>query len=121
MNKKFKNWSLCCVLMNNSILYAIFIAGIFVAGSLGVNAFAQNMSQSANQTGETAQSAMAGTSETAANATEGMEASMNETGEAAGNATEGLGVAVNETGEALSNVTGGIMEGIKDMVNGSSP
>jgi hypothetical protein len=29
--------------------------------------------------------------------------------------------AVNETGEALSNATGGIFEGLKDLVNGSSP
>jgi len=73
----------------------------FIAGSLAINAYAQNMSQSANQTGEGAQEAM------------------NETGEAAGNATEGMGDAMNETGEALSNVTGGIMEGAQDIVNGS--
>jgi hypothetical protein len=45
---------------------------------------------------------------------------MNETGEAAGNATEGLGKAVNKTGEALSNATGNVLEGIQDVVNGSS-
>ena len=52
-----------------------------------------------NQTGEIAQESMNGTSQTA---TQGMEAAMN------------------ETGEALSNATGGVMEGIKDLVNGSS-
>ena len=52
-----------------------------------------------NQTGEVAQEAMNGSSQTA---TQGMEAAMN------------------ETGEALSNATGGVMEGIKDLVNGSS-
>lgn len=51
-----------------------------------------------NQTGEITQ-AMNGTSQTA---------------------TQGMKDAVNETGEALSNVTGGVMEGIKDLVNGSS-
>jgi hypothetical protein len=35
-------------------------------------------------------------------------------------ATQGMEDAVNETSEALSNVTGGVMEGIKDLVNGSS-
>jgi hypothetical protein len=52
-----------------------------------------------NQTGEIAQEAMNGTSQTA---------------------TQGMKDALNETGEALSNVTGGVMEGIKDVVNGSS-
>ena len=52
-----------------------------------------------NQTGEIAQEAMNGTSQTA---------------------THGMESAMNETGEALSNVTGGVMEGIKDLVNGSS-
>jgi len=88
--------------MNNSLVYTIFIALTFVAGSVAVNAFAQNMSQSANQTGE------------------GMQAAGNETGEAAGNATQGLGAAMNETGEALSNATQGVVEGLQDLVNGSS-
>jgi hypothetical protein len=39
---------------------------------------------------------------------------VNETG-------EGAQGAVNETGEALSNATGGIFEGLKDLVNGSTP
>ena len=52
-----------------------------------------------NQTGEIAQEAMNGTSQTA---------------------THGMEDAMNETGEALSNATGGVMEGIKDLVNGSS-
>ena len=49
----------------------------------------------------------------------------NQTGEIAqesmnGTATQGMKDAMNETGEVLSNVTGGVMEGIKDLVNGSS-
>ena len=36
-----------------------------------------------------------------------------------GTATQGMKDAMNETGEALSNVTGGVMEGIKNLVNGS--
>jgi hypothetical protein len=52
-----------------------------------------------NQTEEMDQEAMNGTSQTA---------------------TQGMKDAMNETGEALSNVTGGVMEGIKDLVNGSS-
>ena len=71
-------------------------------GSMSVSSFAQNTTQ-VNQTGESTQGAV------------------NETGEAAGNVTEGLGGVVNETGEALSNATGGIFEGLKDLVNGSSP
>ena len=78
------------------------MALVLSLGSISVSSFAQNTTQ-VNQTGENAQGAI------------------NETGEAAGNATEGLGGAVNETGEALSNATGGIMEGLQDLVNGSSP
>ncbi|WP_144728426.1 hypothetical protein [Candidatus Nitrosocosmicus arcticus] len=88
--------------MNNTMLFTICMALTLFVGSIGGNAFAQNTSQ-VNQTGESVQG------------------TMNETGEAAGNVTEGLGDALNQTGEALSNVTGGIMEGFKDIVNGSSP
>ena len=52
-----------------------------------------------NQTGQVAQEAMNGTSQTA---------------------TQGMKAAMNETGEAVSNAAGGVMEGIKDLVNGSS-
>ena len=52
-----------------------------------------------NQTGEIAQESMNGTSQTA---------------------TQGMEDAMNETGEALSNATGGVMEGMKDLVNGST-
>lgn len=78
------------------------MALVLSLGSIGVSSFAQNTTQ-VNQTGENTQGAV------------------NETGEAAGNATEGLGGAVNKTGEALSNATGGIIEGLQDLVNGSSP
>ncbi|MDN5847553.1 MAG: hypothetical protein L0H53_14910 [Candidatus Nitrosocosmicus sp.] len=59
-------------------------------GTVGINAFAQNVTEGANQTAEYTQGAV------------------NETGEAAGNVTEGLGTAVNETGETLSNATGNV-------------
>lgn len=52
-----------------------------------------------NQTRESVQDTMNGTSQTA---------------------TQGMKTVVNETSEALSNVTGGIIEGIKDAVNGSN-
>ena len=87
--------------MNSSILFTIIGALTLLVGTVGVNAFAQN-GTGANQTGEYAQGAA------------------NETGEAAGNVTKGLGNAVNETGEALSNATGNVLEGIQDVVNGSS-
>ena len=51
-----------------------------------------------NQTGEVAQE-LNGTSQTA---------------------TQGMEDAMGETGEAIFNATGGVMEGIKDLVNGSS-
>ena len=106
--------------MNNTMLFTICMALTLFVGSIGGNAFAQNASQ-ANQTGERAQGAMNETGEAAGNVTEGLSGAANETGEAAGNVTEGLGGTLNQTGEALSNVTGGIMEGFKDIVNGSSP
>ena len=89
--------------MNNNILFTIIGALTLLVGTAGVTAFAQNVTENANETGEYAQGAV------------------NETGEAAGNVTEGLGKAVNETGEALSNATGNVLEGIQDVVNGSSP
>lgn len=88
--------------MKNATIFIICMALVLSLGSMGVNSFAQNTTQ-VNETGESAQGAV------------------NETSEAAGNVTEGLGGAVNETGEALSNATGGIFEGLKDLVNGSSP
>jgi hypothetical protein len=88
--------------MNNNILFTIIGALTLLVGTVGVNAFAQNVTEGTNQSGEYAQGAM------------------NETGEAAGNVTEGVGKAVNETGEALSNATGNVIEGIQDIVNGSS-
>ena len=89
--------------MNNNILFTIFGALSLLVGTAGVNAFAQNVTEGTNQTGEYTQGAA------------------NETGEAASNVTEGLGKAVNETGEALSNSNGNVLEGIQDIVNGSSP
>jgi len=88
--------------MNKTILFTILAAFTLLVATAGTNTFAQNVTQSANQTGE------------------GAQAAMNETGEAAGNATEGLGVAMNETGEALSNVSESVTEGLQDVMNGSS-
>ena len=91
-----------CVEIKNVTIFMVCTALVLSLGSMSFSSFAQNTTQ-VNQTGESAQGAV------------------NETGEAAGNVTEGLGGAVNETGEALSNATGGIFEGLKDLVNGSSP
>ena len=88
--------------MNKTTLFTILATLTLLVGTTGTNAFAQNVTQSANETGERAQAAM------------------NETGEAAGNATEGLGVAMNETGEALSNISESVTEGLQDIMNGSS-
>ena len=88
--------------MKNATIFMVCMALVLSLGSIGVNSFAQNTTQ-VNETGEGAQGAV------------------NETSEAVGNVTEGLGGAVNETGEALSNATGGIFEGLKDLVNGSTP
>jgi hypothetical protein len=53
LNKKFKDFTSYHHIMNNLSIYTLFIALIFVTGGLtAVNVYAQNMSQSANQTGE---------------------------------------------------------------------
>ena len=70
--------------MNRTTLFPIFAAITLLIGTVVIKAYAQNVTQNANQTGEKAQAAM------------------------------------NETGEALSNVTGNVIEGIKDVFNGSS-
>ncbi len=102
MNIMFICYYLSHLEMKNTTIFMICMALVLSLGSMGINYFAQNTTQ-VNQTGENAQGAV------------------NETGETAGNVTEGLGGAVNETGEALSNATGGIFEGLKDLVNRSSP
>ena len=43
--------------MNSSILFTIIGALILLVGAVGVNAFAQNVTEDANQTGEYAQGA----------------------------------------------------------------
>ncbi len=83
-------------------MFTIFAGLTLLVGTVGINAFAQNVTEGANQT-------------------RGPQGVVNETGEAAGNVTEGLGTAVNETGESLSNATGNVIEWIQDVVNGSSP
>ena len=60
--------------MNKTTLFTILATFTLFVATAGINAFAQNVTQSANETGE------------------GAQAAMNETGEAAGNATEGIGV-----------------------------
>ena len=99
--KKLKCHVYASWLMNDNILFTIIGALTLLGGSVRSMPL-HKMSPKANRTGEYAKGAM------------------NETGEVAGNATEGLGKAVNETGEALSNATGNVLEGIQDVVNGSS-
>lgn len=88
--------------MNKSIWVTTVIAFTILSTSMSIDVFAQNMSQGANETAEKTGAAM------------------NETGEAAGNATQGIGGAMNETGDVLSNITGNIVEGAKNLFNGSS-
>ena len=57
--------------MNNNILFRVLAALTLLLGTVKVNAFAQNVTEGANQTGEYGQGAM------------------NKTGEAAGNVSEG--------------------------------
>ena len=99
--------------MNRTILFPIFAALTLLIGTVAINAYAQNVTQNANQTGEKAQAAMNETGEAAGNVTKGLSGAANGTGEKAQ-------AAMNETGEALSNVTGNVIEGIKDVFNGSS-
>lgn len=106
--------------MNNSILFTILTALTLLVGPVGVNVFAQNVTQQTYQTQDKTQVAMNETDETAGNVTEGLIGVVNGTGDAAGNITEGLGDAVNETGETLLNTTRGAIEGIQDAINGTS-
>lgn len=106
--------------MNSIILFTIFAALTLLVGLVEVNVLAQNITQETNQTGENTQATINETDEASGNVTEGLVGVANGTGEAAGNITEGLGDAVNETGEAFSNTTKGALEGIQDVVNGSS-
>jgi len=106
--------------MNSIILLTIFAALTLLVGLVEVNVFAQNITQETNQTGENTHATINETDEASGNVTEGLVGVANGTGEAAGNITEGLGDAVNETGEAFSNTTKGALEGIQDVVNGSS-
>lgn len=97
------------------ILFHLFIGLTLFMGPLGVNAFAQNISEQTNQTGETT---ITGINDSD-NVTGGLIGIANGTGEIAGNITRGLGDAVNQTGQALSNTTIDTIEGIHDLVNGS--
>ena len=106
--------------MNNSILFTILTALTLLVGSVGVDVFAQNVTQQTNQTEDKTEVAMNETDETASNVTEGLIGVANGTGDAAGNITEGLGDAVNETGETLLNTTKDAIEGIQDVINGTN-
>ena len=87
--------------MRFNTLFPLFIGLTLFMGPLGVNAFAQNISEQTNQTGETA---ITGINDSD-NVTGGLIGVANGTGEVAGNITKGLGDALNQTGEALSNTT----------------
>lgn len=100
-------------------LCSLFVGLTLFVGPFGVNAFAQNISESTNQDKVTNRELINGTSGVNGNITGGLIGVANGTGEVAGNITEGLGDAVNETGEALSNGTKVTIEGIQDLVNGS--
>lgn len=79
----------------------VFAALVFAVTTTNANIFAQNVSQAANQTGEKFHTAL------------------NQTGEATQNATE-LDKTMNKTGETIKNFSGNVVEGLKDLFNGSS-
>ena len=106
--------------MNNSTLCTLFAALALLVGPVGVNVFAQNVTMWDGHARNNTQGSINETNESTGNVTKGLIGVANGTGNAAGNITEGLGDAVNETSEVLSNTTKGVIEGIKDVVNGSS-
>lgn len=109
--------------MNISIFFTICVGLTVLAGlerETNVFVFAQSIIPQTDQIRDYNQPAMNGTNETTSNVTTGLIGVANGTGNAAGNITEGLGNAVNETGEALSNTTKDALEGLQNIVNGSS-
>lgn len=107
--------------MNNSTMCMLFTALAFLVGPVVVvNVFAQNVTMWEGNAQNNTHAASNETKETTGNVTKGLIGVANGTGNAAGNITEGLGDAANETSEAFSNTTKVVIEGIKDVVNGSS-
>jgi hypothetical protein len=106
--------------MNNSTFYTLFAALALLVGPLVVDIFAQNVTIRDGHAQNNTQDAIKETNETTGNVTTGLIGVANGTGNAAGNITEGLGDAVNETSKVFLNTTEVVIEGIKDVVNGSS-
>ena len=106
--------------MNNSTFYTLFAALALLVGPLVVDVFAQNVTMWEGHAQNNTQDAIKETNETTGNVTAGLIGVANGTGNAAGNITEGLGDAVNETSKVFLNTTEVVIEGIKDVVNGSS-
>ena len=106
--------------MNNSTMCTLFAALALLVGPAVVNVFAQNVTFPEDHAQNNTQTAINETNETTGNVTKGLIGVANGTGDAAGNITEGLGDAVNETSKVFSNTTEVVIEGIKDVVNGSS-
>ncbi|MDN5846396.1 MAG: hypothetical protein L0H53_09000 [Candidatus Nitrosocosmicus sp.] len=100
-------------------MFTLFAALAILVRPVGVNVFAQNVTMWEGQAINNTQAVSNETNETTRNVTKGLIGVANGTGNAASNYTEGLGDAVNET-EVFSNTTEGVIEGIKDVVNGSS-
>lgn len=107
--------------MNNNILFLMFGGLMILIGLEGeTKAFAQSITPQTDQVMENNQHLIYGTNETTSNVSKGLIGIANGTGNAAGNITEGLNDAVNETGEAFSNTTKDAIEGIHNVINGSS-
>jgi hypothetical protein len=106
--------------MNNSTMCTLFAALALLVGPAVVNVFAQDITTQEDPAQNNTQAAINETNETTGNVTKGLIGVANGTGDAAGNITEGLGDAVNETSKVFSNTTEVVIEGIKDVVNGSS-
>jgi hypothetical protein len=109
--------------MNVSILFTIFVGLTVLAGlerETNIFVSAQSIIPQTDQIRDDNQLAMNGVNETTSNVTTGLIGVANGTGNAAGNISEGLVDAVNETGEALSNTTKDALEGLQNVVNGSS-
>jgi peptidoglycan hydrolase CwlO-like protein len=105
--------------MNIGKLFTIFILLILLMGLGQTNVHAQSNTTQPEHVEDNNQS-MKSNNETKGNITSGLVGVANGTGNAADNITKGLGDAVNETGEAFSNSTKGAIEGIQDVINGSS-
>ena len=106
--------------MNNSTTCTLFAALALLVGPTVVNLLPEDVTTQEDPAQNNTQAAINGTNETTGNVTKGLIGVANGTGDAAGNITKGLGDAVNETSKVFSNTTEVVIEGIKDVVNGSS-